>query len=228
MAMKVYECEQGSELWHTLRAGVLTASNMKIARQLVMASGVNKGKPGEKCTSLAFRIAIERIAGAPLQDDKFETYAMRRGHELEPEARAAHEKLGIVVRKAGFVTTADGRIGASVDGMLDPKGISEYKCLVSPDGLREILVDNDLSDFEDQMQTGLMVSERDYCHFGLYCPALAPIGRDFTLRVVWRNDVYIKALERDAKTFLAMVDEFEDRLRNGTEAERVYLEKALA
>lgn len=226
--MKVYECEQGSPVWHSLRAGVLTASNMKVARELSMASGVNKGKPGAKCMQLAFRLAIERIAGEPLQDDKFETYAMRRGHELEPEARAAHELLGILVRRAGFITTDDGRLGSSTDGLIDPKGISEYKCLVSPEGLREILVDNDLSAFEDQVQTGLLVSEREFCDFGLYCPPLKPIGREFTLRRIWRNDLYIKAMERDVKTFLALVDEAEDNLRNGVGAEREYVERLLA
>lgn len=266
--MKVYECDQGSELWHNLRSGVLTASNMKLARSQIncldakqesfvravmrgaseavaMAEagykakptselvaralrGEEVGEPSTQAVALAFRLAIERIAGAPLQDDRFETYAMRRGHELEPEARAAHEKLGVVVRKAGFVTTDNGRIGASVDGLIDPRGASEYKCLVSPDGLREILLENDLSPFEDQMQTGLMVTERDYFHFGLYCPALAPIGREFTLRVVTRDDLYIKRMERDAKKFLRMVDDFEDRLRNGVDAERAYVEKALA
>lgn len=266
--MKAYDCEQGSEVWHALRAGVLTASNMKTARsqincleakqetyvrailrglseaaaraeagykaaptsELVARAlrGEEVGEPSTQALALAFRLAIERIAGAPLQDDKFETYAMRRGHELEPAARAAHEKLGIVVRRTGFVTTDDGRMGASLDGLIDPSGCSEYKCLVSPDGLREILIDNDLSAFEDQMQMGVMVAERDYCHFGLYCPALEPIGRDFTLRVIWRNDIYIKQLERDAKKFLGIVDNFEDQLRNGVEAERAYVEKALA
>jgi hypothetical protein len=266
--MKEFLVEQGSPEWHQARAGVLTASNMKIARQKVNCldakqqnyvdavrrglsdaaalahsgykakptselvaralRGEKVGEPSSAALNLAFRLAIERIAGEPLQDDRFETYAMRRGHELEPEARKAHEKLGVVVRRVGFVTTDDGRIGASLDGLIDPNGASEYKCLTSPEGLREILVEDDLSEFVDQMQTGIMVCERDYFHFGLYCPALEPIGREFTLRVVTRNDFYIRDMRREADEFLALVDGCEFKLRNGGEAEAAYLAKALA
>lgn len=225
--MKIFEVAQGSPEWHAARAGVISASNVKIARKLVMASGPNKGGPGEECKNYAFRLAIERIAGAALQDERFETYAMRRGHELEPEARRAHERLGVVVRKAGFVTTDDGWFGSSTDGFIDPRGTAEYKCLVSPEGLREILLAQSLDDFQDQMQTGLLVTERDWMHFGLYCPALAPIGQDFTLRVVYRDDVYIKALRRDLATFKQMVQDYEGQLRNRGAANSADIEEAL-
>lgn len=228
MAMKVFEVAQGSPEWHQARAGVITASKVVDARQLVMANGINKGKPGAKCENYAFQLALERIAGAPLQDDRFETFAMRRGHELEPDARKAHEALGVVVRRAGFVTTEDGRIGASVDGLIEPRGASEYKCLVAADGLREILVSEDLSAFTDQMQTGLLVTEREYMHFGLYCPALESIGTALTLRLVWRNDAYIKAMQRDLATFQAMVDEYEGTLRAAAAKNDEHIALALA
>lgn len=225
--MKVFEVEQGSPAWHSCRAGVITASMVKIARKLSMASGPNKGGPGEECKNYAFRLAVERIAGEPLQDDKFETYAMRRGHELEPDARRAHERLGVVVRRAGFVTTDDGRIGASVDGLIDPNGAAEYKCLVSPEGLREILLNGSLDDFQDQMQTGLLVTEREFMHFGLYCPALEAIGQDFTLRIVRRDEFYIKGLRRDLATFKQMVDDYEGQLRNRGAANAADIAEAL-
>jgi hypothetical protein len=216
--MKLIRCEQGSNEWHAARAGVCTASQFKIARKLRLLSGTNKGKPSEECVKYAFRLAIERISGEPLQDDKFETYAMRRGHELEPKARAEHEKLGVIVQRAGFVTTDCGRFGASVDGLLHPNGGSEYKCLVSPDELRKVLLDDDLSEFTDQMQGGMWVCERDYFHFGLYCPALESIGQQFTLKGIDRDEAYIAALKADLEEFDAMVAEFEQRLRRGAAA----------
>lgn len=186
--------------------------------------GERVGEPSDTAKAYAFRLAIERIAGAALQDDKFETYAMRRGHELEPLARAEHEKLGILVQRAGFVTTPDGKRGASVDGLIDPyadrfghRGNAEYKCLVSPDELRAVLLEDDLSSFTDQMQGGMMVTHAQYFHFGLYCPALEPIGQQFTLKVIDRDEAYITALRRDLDEFELLVQDYEDRLRHGAE-----------
>lgn len=254
MAMRVYECEQGSDVWHALRAGVITASMVKVARSrvgglderqqkfvdAVLKDGMSEaraivhagykarptsetvaralvgekvGEPSELAKNYAFRLAIERISGEPLQDDKFETYAMRRGHELEPDARAAHEKLGVMVARAGFVTTEDGWIGASVDGLIAPNGASEYKCLVSPEGLRQILLNDDLSEFTDQVQTGLLVTERDFMHFGLYCPALESIGQAFSLRLVERDEAYIGELRTDLDEFKLLVTSYESALR---------------
>lgn len=186
------------------------------------------GDRPEAAKNYAFGLAIERISGQPLQDDKFETYAMRRGHELEPLARRAHERLGIMVRRCGFITTADGRLGASTDGLIGDNGSSEYKCLVSPEGLRAILLDNDLSEFVDQLQGGLLVSEREWMHFGLYCPALEEIGQDLTLRLVRRDEAYITALRKDLYEFDGLVETMRDRLLSGRARNALCIEEAIA
>lgn len=149
-------------------------------------------------------------------DDKFETYAMRRGHELEPDARREHENQhGVVVERCGFIVTEDGKFGCSTDGLISPDGISEYKCLVAPEGLREVLLGQDLSEFTDQTHGGLWITGRREFHFGLYCPALRSIGRHFTLHVVQRDEAYIEELELDLLKFDGLVCEFEAQLRAG-------------
>jgi hypothetical protein len=179
-------------------------------------SGLPVGDWSDPAKNYAFRLAIERISGEALMDDKFETYAMRRGHELEPEARKEHEvQAGVVVERCGFVTTDDGKFGCSTDGLIETHAISEYKCLVAPDGLRQILLAGDLSEFTDQTHGGLWVTGRREFHFGLYCPALRPIGRHFTLHIVQRDDDYIEELERDLLKFDALVCDFEAQLRAG-------------
>jgi hypothetical protein len=83
--------------------------------------GLPVGDWSDPAKNYAFRLAVERISGEPLQDDKFETYAMRRGHELEPEARGEHEiQHGVVVERCGFITTDDGKFGCSTDGLIEP------------------------------------------------------------------------------------------------------------
>jgi hypothetical protein len=170
-------------------------------------------RPTEAALNYAFRTAVERIAGAPL-DEGFETWQMRRGHDLEPAARLAHEtSAGVMVQRAGFVTTDDGLFGASADGLIDEDGGSEYKCLVSPEGLRDVLLADDISEFADQIQGCMWITGRKYWHFALYCPALESIGKELYWRRIERDDDYIEALEVDLMQFAALVSEYERTLR---------------
>lgn len=215
--MIVHKAPQGSAEWLNARAGVITGSMFFTARQK-LKSGPNKGGFTSAALDYAFRLAVERISGNPL-DEGFETWAMKRGHELEPLAREEHEiALGVIVEPAGFVTTDDGKFGASADGFIGDDGGAEYKCLVSPERLRNVILGGDLSEFTDQMQGGMWITERKWWDFGLYCPALEPIGRQFTHRRVFRDDNYIEQLESDLIDFERLVTENEQRLRNTKEA----------
>jgi YqaJ-like viral recombinase domain len=215
MGFLVINCEQGSEEWHKARAGVITASMFSTAREKLKV-GPRKGQPSEKALNYAFRLAIERISREPL-DEGFETWQMNRGHNLEPEARAEHEVYaGVMIERAGFITTDDGIFGASADGFFDQSGKrkgSEYKCLVAPDRLRDVLLSDDISDFMDQVQGCMWISGLTDWHFGLYCPALKPVNKHFYLQEVARNDDYIHDLEKDLWQFKLLVDDFERRLR---------------
>ena len=211
--MIVINCDQGSPEWHGARAGVVTASMFKVARQR-LKTGKNAGDFTEAAKNYAFRLAIERISGTPL-DDGFETWQMRRGHELEPAAREAHEShAGVIVERAGFVTTDDSLFGASADGFIGDDGGSEYKCLVSPEGLREVLLAEDISEFTDQIQGCLWITGREWWHFGLYCPALESIGKHFFWREVRRDDDYIGAMELELVEFNRLVMKYQHQLKN--------------
>lgn len=174
--------------------------------------GLPVGDFSDAAKNYAFRLAVEGISGVPL-DEGFSTWQMKRGNELEPEARRRHEEeAGVIVERAGFITTMDGAFGASADGLIGSKKGSEYKCLVSPEGLRDVLLNGDISEFIDQIQGCMWITGREAWHFGLYCPALAPIGADFTWREVARDDDYIEALEQDLMKFKELVDQYRERL----------------
>ena len=75
--------EQGSESWLEARAGVITASRFVDARARLTKASKN-GKAGDftgKAADYAWTVALERIAGKPL-DQTFNTWQMRRGSEL--------------------------------------------------------------------------------------------------------------------------------------------------
>lgn len=208
----VYECAQGGEHWHQLRAGAITASMFADARSR-LKSGKEKGQPTTKARDYAFRLAIERISRDPL-DEGFQTYQMRRGNDLEPEARELHAfRHNLDIEHAGFVLTADGRFGCSADGLIGDDGGSEYKCFVSPEKLRPILLEHDTSTVVDQVQGCLWITGRQWWHFALYCPALESIGRELTVIEMQRDDDYIEALESDLVEFDRLVNEYEAVLR---------------
>lgn len=176
-------------------------------------AGLQVGDPSSAALDYAFRVAVERISGVPL-DEGFETWAMKRGHELEPAARLAHETAaGVIVERAGFVMTDDGLFGASADGLIEVEGGSEYKCLVAPDGIREIILNGDITPFIDQIQGCMWITGRKYWHFALYCPALENVGKELFWTRVERDDDYIEALEADLLQFAALVSDYERRLR---------------
>lgn len=181
-----------------------------IARAL---AGEKVGDWSDAAKDYAFRLAIERISGQPL-DEGFETWAMRRGHELEPEARMEHEaKTGLLVERAGFVTTDDGLFGASADGLIDPDGGSEYKCFIDPARLRPILLEGDITEVREQAQGCMWLCGRKWWHVGLYCPALAAADKQFTMIEVARDDDFIERMEADLLEFSAFVSEYEVHLR---------------
>jgi hypothetical protein len=205
--MLVINCEQGSPEWHQARAGVITASMFSEVRKR-LASGKNKGDFSQKAKEYAFRLAVERISGELLSEDKFDTWEMKRGRELEPFARLNHEAAkGILVEQTGIVLTEDRKFGASVDGLIDDDGCSEYKCFISPSSLMPILLEADTSDIDDQIQGGLWITGRQYCDFVLYCPALKNIGRDTTIITRKRDEEYIATMEKELLEFDRFVEQ---------------------
>ena len=215
--MNIYSAPQGSDEWHVARAGVITASMFSTCRQK-LKSGPNKGDFGAEAQAYAFRLAVERISGKPL-DEGFETWAMKRGHELEPEARFAHElEIGVCVQEAGFVTTDDRKFGASADGLIGDDGGAEYKCLVDPTRIRKVILTGDIGEFIDQIQGGMWITGRRWWDFCLYCPALESIGLHLWHRRVERDDNYIDQMEMELIEFERLVSANEAALRNFKEA----------
>ena len=216
--MIIYDHPQGSAEWLASRAGVITASKFAEARKR-LKSGPKKGGFTEAAEDYAFRVAVERISGTPL-DEGFSTWAMKRGNELEPEARAWVEvKLGIFVDVAGFVTTDDEKFGASADGFIDKDGGLEIKCLVDPGRIRNVILSDDIFEFMDQIQGGMWLTGRKWWQFALFCPALEKVGLQLYTKRVERDDNYINEMELDLLEFERVVSKYEQTLRDRGMAE---------
>jgi len=186
------------------------------------AESITKALAGEvvgdftsKAKEYAFRLAVERISGGLLDEDKFETWEMRRGRELEPKARFRHEQIICeMVEQVGFIKTDDGIFGASLDGIIGADGASEYKCFVSPSSLMPIILDDDISDCVHQVQGAIWLATRKWCDFCLYCPALENAGIDFIRHRIIRDDKFIDAMVLKLLKFNDLVNEYKSKLES--------------
>lgn len=249
----IYTVPQGSEDWHRVRAGKITASmfgdicakvnglneqqqkyvdaikagSSESAARIIAGyktapraeaiqkaiEGLPVGEFSKAVLDYGFRLAVERISGEPL-DEGFQTWAMKRGNELEPEARIAHEVAsGLLVEPCGFVSTPDDVFGASADGLIGADEGAEYKCFIDPAKLREFWLDNDASSVMHQVQGGMWITGRKRWHVGLYCPALKNVGKGLWWRVFERDDAFIEPMVSTLMEFKSVVDEFELKLR---------------
>jgi len=210
--MIVLDHPQGSDGWLRARIGACTASRFSDARaKLTRASkNGNAGDPTGDAIKYAWLIAIETIAQEPL-DDTFVTYAMRRGRDLEPQARRSYEvRTGAMIEEVSLILTDDGRFGYSSDGFRDDDGLIEIKCPLACDKLGAVWSNPDEAHLEyiDQINGGLWISGRKYCDLVVYCPWLAPVGKDLFVKRIHRNEEAIQALETDLVAFMRMVDGF--------------------
>ncbi|BCD83631.1 hypothetical protein PSm6_00380 [Pseudomonas solani] len=171
------------------------------------------GEPSMAALDYAFRLAVERISGQPL-DEGFETWQMKRGRELEHKARAEHEiEMCVSVQTCGFVTTDDCRFGCSADGLIGDDEGAEYKAFLAPEKIRAFHIDNDASGIMDQVQGCMWITGRKRWHIGMYCPALEPVGKQLWLKTFERDEAYIEQLEQDLWQFKLLVDQYEAKLR---------------
>ena len=218
--MKVYNFPQGSDDWLRARVGVCTASRFSDARGRLTKASKNgaAGDPNGDAIKYAWLLAVEAVAGEPL-DETFVTYAMRRGRELEPQARAVYEaRTGAWVEEVSLITTEDDRFGYSADGFRDDDGLIEIKVPLACDKLGAVWSSPETAHLEyiDQINGGLWITGRKYCDLIVYCPWLAPVGKDLFVKRIFRDETAIEALESDLVGFMRLVDSNLTTLRNPT------------
>lgn len=114
--MKIHEVTQGSEEWLALRRTYFTGS--ALGEWLLDGDRT-------KTSRKAWSNAIWAKLGELSQDDEpsFPNWAMKRGTELEPQARAAYEShTGLIVREVGFISHDCDGFGVSPDGLVSVDG----------------------------------------------------------------------------------------------------------
>ena len=123
---------------------------------------------------ITVRLAAERITGRI--DPVFVTDDMWRGTVEEPIARDLYHRNYAEVRELGFMVRDVGgaRIGYSPDGLVDAgNGLIEIKSRRPKKHVKTVLSGAAPIENMAQLQTGLLVSGRDWCDYVSYCGGMA-------------------------------------------------------
>lgn len=165
------ELEQGSDEWLQARCGLLTASEVKL-----ILTPMKKPSANDKDRAHLYKLLAQRITGyVPphyISDD------MLRGKEDEIEARIVYAEKYAPVEETGFITNNKWGfiIGYSPDGLVGDDGLIECKSRRQEFQVQTVLdhipEDTIPAEYEAQIQTGLMVSERKWCDFISYSGGL--------------------------------------------------------
>ena len=176
---------------------------------------------GDQARSLALVIAAERIAD--FTEPVFVNYDMMRGHEDEPRAVAEYERrTGATVTHLGFMkNTIRGHVvGYSPDGLVGDAGLIECKSRRQKKHLSTMLADDVPPENMAQLQTGLMVSGREWCDYVSYCGGWPAYITRVTPDPRWQ-DAIADAVERFEETVEQMVLTYFNRYGSLPKTERV-------
>lgn len=201
--MKEITCEQYSPEWWAARRSVPTASEMgRILTPKKMEVGAGAMSYLYELVADTFDPEYPRV--------KYESAAMRRGKELEPQTRDFYElTTGEKVRQVGFCTTDDGRFGCSPDALVGEDGILEAKNYGIASHVEYLLTSNGVLpyEFRGQCHGLLIVTERKWVDWLSHCPGFPPL----IIRVV--PDDYTKALALALNGFHKKLTEMIERIK---------------
>lgn len=163
---------QGSEEWSAMRCGLLTASEM----HLILTAKTLKPASNDKERSHLYELLAQRttryVEPAYIGD------AMLRGMDDEFEAVQLYGKTYAKTKTVGFITNDRWgfTIGYSPDALVGDDGLVECKSRkqsLQIKTLVDYVADKKIDpDFMIQCQTGLLVSEREWCDLVSYCGGL--------------------------------------------------------
>ncbi|NIT58389.1 MAG: exonuclease [Aliifodinibius sp.] len=200
--MIIHDVEQGTPEWLALRLGIPTASEFA---KIITSTG----KASTSANTYMHKLLGEWCAGKP--EDTYSNDDIERGNLQEEEARDyyqfIHDLEDHQIEQVGFVTTDDGLIGCSPDGLVMSNGGIEIKCPRMSGHVETILRGKPPTKYLPQIHGCMFVTERDYWDFISYHQYIEP----FVIRVN-RDDEYIKKMASALSDFNEKLNEAKDQL----------------
>jgi len=170
-----YDIEQGSEQWHDARRGILTGSEI----DRILTPKTWRFANNDKMRGLLYEKAAQLITG--FTEPSYVSDDMMRGKEDEIEARSIYDYHYDCVRECGFVTNDEWgfTIGVSPDGLVGSDGGIEIKSRCQKLHLITLLEYKVPEVFMPQIQSFLLVTDRQWCDFVSFCGGMPMV----TIRV---------------------------------------------
>lgn len=195
---------QGSDAWHAIRCGLITASEVKL-----LLTPTLKRANNDKSRAHLWELAAQRISNyvepSYIGDD------MLRGTEEEFYARQLYTEHHAPVEEVGFVTNSGFgfTLGCSPDGLVGADGMIECKSRRQKYQVQTIVENwrdgTTPDDYTLQVQTAMLVTDRKWCDLISYSGGLPMIP----MRIE-RDEVICEAIIEacaDAETKIAAIIE---------------------
>jgi YqaJ-like viral recombinase domain len=167
--MKIHDVEQNSVDWQILRSGKVTASEMDS-----LVTPLGRVKTGDGPRTYLMKKVAEMWLGGPLPS--LNVWDMEQGQILEEWARPAFTlETGLEVQQVGFITSDDGRVGCSPDGLVGTDCGLEIKCPHVETHIRYLLDGVVPPDYVIQVQASLFVTRFPKWIFYSYRRRMPPL-----------------------------------------------------
>ena len=195
--MIIHNVEQGSEQWLKLRLGIPTASEF---HRIVTPA---RGDMSKQSRGYAHQLVAEILLGEPCGTNIENMEWVARGRLLEPIAVQQYEfTTDAETKLVGFITTDDGRIGASPDRLIvGERGGLEIKAC-APGTHMGYMLDGVPDTYRPQVQGQCAVAELAWVDLYAFHPDLPPV----TIRT-YRDDAYIAKMDAALREFLDIRDQ---------------------
>lgn len=195
---RIAAIQQGTEEWHQLRLGKVTAS--RVADILAKTKSGASASRGNYLIELALQRVTKTI------EESYSNSAMEWGVATEPQARVAYEvSTGNFVDQIAFVNhpTIEG-FGCSPDGLVG-EGLIEIKCPNSATHWSYIKANEPPQKYIIQMQAQMAVTGAKWCDFVSFDPRMPERSQLLIIRVN-RDEEFIADMEKEIKQFLSEVE----------------------
>ena len=206
---RIAAIQQGTEEWHQLRLGKVTASRV--------ADILAKTKTGPSASrgNYLIELALQRVTKTI--EESYSNSAMEWGVATEPQARVAYEvTTGNFVDQIAFVDHPTIKnFGCSPDGVVG-EGLIEIKCPNSATHWSYIKANEPPQKYIIQMQSQMSVTGAKWCDFVSFDPRMPEKSQLLIVRIN-RDEELIAEIEKEVKQFLSEVEVEVDLMekRNG-------------
>ena len=170
--------------------------------------------------ALTLHLAAERITG--FVEPTFTSADMERGNLDEPYARGSYSEHYTAATEVGFMVRDFGtyRIGYSPDGLVGDDGLIEIKSRRQKIQLKTILAGEVPLENMAQIQTGLLVSGRDWLDYVSYSGGMPLYVKRVPPSPVWFNAI-IEAVQTLEETVTKIIETYETSVKGMPLTDRI-------